>query len=340
MRLLWLGARALILDEPTTAISAQQKAKLFGALRKLAEQGKAVIFVSHKLEEVEELCHEVTVLARGRVTGQARGPYSAEQLVRMMFGQVVTLRKRSPVPVGEPVLQLHDLTISDWRLDVKGLNLTIRAGEVIGLAGLEGSGQRLLLQAASGLRHPTSGKVGICGKDLTGQPYINFLNAGVALMPAGRLEEGLIAGMTITEHVALAQRSREFVVNWQQAERSAAQRIKDYNIKGRPSSYVEELSGGNQQRTLLGLLSSQLNLLLMEHPTRGLDLESSEYIWGLLLERTRHGTAIMFASADLDELLDRSDRILVFFSGRVAAAVDAPSTSAEQLGELIGGRGL
>ncbi|HEX9118295.1 MAG TPA: ATP-binding cassette domain-containing protein, partial [Anaerolineae bacterium] len=340
VRLLWLGVRTLVLDEPTTAISAQQKAKLFSALRKLAEQGKTVIFVSHKLEEVEELCHKVTVMSRGCVTGEANAPYSAEQLVRMMFGQVVTLKKRSPVPLGEPVLQLHGVTVSDWRLEVKNLDLEIRAGEVIGLAGLEGSGQRLLLQVAAGLKRPTAGQVCLAGQDVTGLPYARYLKAGVSFMPAGRLEEGLIAGMTITEHCALAERSRDLVVNWPAAERTAVERIKAYNIKGRPMSRVEELSGGNQQRTLLGLLPPKLKLLLMEHPTRGLDLESIEYIWGLLLERTRQGTAIMFASADLDELLDRSDRILVFFSGRVASAVDARTTSVEQLGELIGGKGI
>jgi simple sugar transport system ATP-binding protein len=159
-------------------------------------------------------------------------------------------------------------------------------------------------------------------------------------MPAGRLEEGLISGMTLTEHTALAERQPSFLVNWQQAERTATQRIDKYNIKGRPATRVEELSGGNQQRTLLALLPRQLKVLLMEHPTRGLDIESTEYIWKLLLSRTEQGTAIIFASSDLDELLDRSDRILVFFGGRVAQALDACKATVEQLGELIGGKGI
>jgi general nucleoside transport system ATP-binding protein len=130
VRLLWLGVRVLILDEPTTAISAQQKAKLFAALRTLCEQGKTIIFVSHKLEEVEEICHEVTVLARGRVTGQAQQPYSTDKLVRLMFGRSVTLSKRSPVPLGQPVLQLSKLAVSDWRVEVKNLDLEVLAGEL------------------------------------------------------------------------------------------------------------------------------------------------------------------------------------------------------------------
>ena len=150
----------------------------------------------------------------------------------MMFGQVVTLRKRTPVPLGEPVLQLHDLTVSDWRLEVKNLNLTVKAGEVVGLAGLEGSGQRPSTASCFRPPAPIAGRVNICAKDLTGQPYVNFLkrrSGAHASGPAGRRPD---RRHDITEHVALAKRSHEFLVNWHQAEISAAQRIKDYNIKG------------------------------------------------------------------------------------------------------------
>jgi simple sugar transport system ATP-binding protein len=339
LRLLWLGAQVLILDEPTTAISAQQKEKLFAALRRLAEQGRTVIFVSHKLQEVEELCDRVTVLARGRVAGEAEMPCPTACLVEMMFGQAVPQGKRPAVPLGEVVLALEGLTVSDWRVEVRGLSLEVRAGEVIGLAGLEGSGQRLVLQACAGLRRPDAGRVLLAGKDMTGRPYEHFLASGVAYMPAGRLEEGLIAGMTLTEHVALAGRDRAFLVDWKAAAEEAARRIQKFNIKGRPETPVEELSGGNQQRTLLGLLPPGLKVLLMEHPTRGLDLESTEYIWGLLQKRTEEGTAILFTSADLDELLDRSDRLLVFCAGRTQL-LEARRTSVQQLGERIGGKGF
>jgi simple sugar transport system ATP-binding protein len=252
----------------------------------------------------------------------------------------VTLSKRSPVPLGEPVLQLDGLTVSDWRIEVKKLNLEVRAGEVIGLAGLEGSGQRLVLQACTGLRRPTSGGIRICGKDMAGQPYLSYLDAGTSYLPADRLGEGLVPGLTITEQFALAERSQAFLVDWSASALTAAERIKTYNIKGQPSTHVEALSGGNQQRTLLGLLPLDLKLLLMEHPTHGLDIESIESIWSLLLKRTHRGTAIVFASADLDELLDRSDRILVFFGSRVTAALDARTATVEQLGEYIGGKSL
>ncbi len=340
VRLLWLGVRVLILDEPTTAISAQQRTKLFAALHKLAEQGKSVIFVSHKLKEVEGLCDQVTVLARGRVTGQVMMPCPMDTLVRMMFGQDIVLSQRLPKAHGEKILQWHDLTVSDWRLEVKDLCLEVKAGEVIGLAGLEGSGQQLFLQACAGLRRPSVGRLSVGGRDMTGQPYRRLREAGVAYMPAGRLEEGLISGMTLTEHVALVQPNGSFLVDWQAVAQATTHRIREFNIKGQPVTRVEELSGGNQQRTLLALLPPRLKVLLMEHPTRGLDLESIQYIWGLLLERTKEGTAIIFSSSDLDELLDRSDRILVFFGGQVAPPLDARQVNVEQLGELIGGKGF
>jgi len=340
IRLLWLGVRVLILDEPTTAISAQQKAKLFGALRMMAEQGKTIIFVSHKLDEVEELSSQVTVLAAGKVTGVVVMPCPTNRLVQMMFGKTVALTKRQPAPLGEPVLQMDGVMVRDWRMEMKGLCLEVRAGEVIGLAGLEGSGQRLMLQACGGLERPLAGRVCIGGNDMKGKPYRSFLEAGVAYMAAGRLEEGLIAGLTLTEHVALAERSRSFLIDWNSTLRKTVGLIGEFNIKGDPAMRVEELSGGNQQRTLLALLPRHLKLLLLEHPTRGLDVESVESIWGLLLERTRLGTAIIFISSDLDELLDRCDRILVFFSGRVAPPFDARKVSVEQLGELIGGKGF
>jgi simple sugar transport system ATP-binding protein len=210
---------------------------------------------------------------------------------------------------------------------------------VIGLAGLEGSGQHLVLKVCAGLLRPSAGRIRIADQDMTGRSYRDFLEAGVAYMPGGRLEEGLIAGMTLTEHAALVDPHPSFFVDWTLAMRSAAQRIEAYNIKGQPDTLVEELSGGNQQRALLALLPSQPKLLLMEHPTRGLDIESTEDIWRLLLNRTQKGTAVLFISSDLDELLDRSDRILIFLGGKVRI-LETCEANTLQLGESIGGKGF
>jgi ABC-type uncharacterized transport system ATPase subunit len=339
IRLLWLGVRLLILDEPTTAISAQQKVKLFAALRKLAEGGKTVIFVSHKLEEIEELCDRVTVMARGKVVGEVRMPCRREKLVQMMFGRDITGCGQEFTPQGKAMLELHSLRVSDWRMELKDLSLQVQAGEIIGLAGLEGSGQKLVLKACAGLLRPLKGEVRIDNIDMTGRPYREFKEAGIAYMPGGRLEEGLIAGMTLMEHTALIERDHLFLVNWKMAERAAVRCIEDFKIKGQPTTSVEELSGGNQQRMLLALLPSEVKLLLMEHPTRGLDIESTEYIWGLLFSRAKSGTTILFTSSDLDELLNRSNRILVFFGGRIRE-ISACQATVRQLGELIGGIGF
>ncbi len=339
IRLLSLGVDVLILDEPTTGISADQKAALFDMLRQLAHRDrKTVVFVSHKLDEVQELCDEVTVLRRGRVAGRESMPCPVERLVQLMFGQVFTPSAREPVELGPPVLQLRNLTVRTGRVTVSNVNLDVQAGEVIGLAGLLGSGQQPVMQACAGLLRPLAGQVILDGQDMTGQPYRHFVQRGVAYVPAGRLEEGLIPGLTLAEHVLLAAPQQRFVIDWPAARQTAAARIQHFNVVGEPDTLIEALSGGNQQRMLLALLPPSLRLLLLEEPTRGLDVESTEWIWSQLLQRRHQGTAIIFTSADLDEIMGRSDRIVVFSGGRVTGVLDAAETSVDQLGRLIGGQ--
>jgi general nucleoside transport system ATP-binding protein len=340
LRLLASGVQVLILDEPTTGISAPQKVRLFAALRLLAEQGKTIIFVSHKLEDVQELCAHVAILRKGKVVGEADAPFSTDWLVQSMFGQVLTSGGRQPVQTGASLLDLDRLCVADYRLKLAPVSLTVQAGEVIGLAGIEGSGQRLLLQGCAGLLRPLSGAVRIDGVDMTAHPYRQFPTAGVGYVPAGRLEEGLVAGLSVSEHVLLTQDRSSFFIDWDGARKLADARIKAFSVVGKPETAVDALSGGNQQRALLALLPPNLRLLLLEHPTRGLDIESTRWMWNLLLQRRQAGTAIMFTSSDLDEIMERSDRILVFSGGKVATALRAEDTSVQQLGELIGGKGL
>lgn len=340
VRLLWLGVRVLILDEPTTAISASQRTLLFAALRALAGQGNVVFFVSHKLEEVQELCDRVTVLRHGLVAGGAPMPCDTATLVRLMFGRDLPRAARPRISTGPPVLEVDGLTVGDTLITLEHVTLRVSGGEVVGFAGLEGSGQRLVLNACAGLTPPTAGRIRIAGQDLSGRPYARFLAAGTAYVPAGRLGEGLVPGLTLAEHAAIAEPRRSMFVDRARAAAAAARRIREFAIRGAPDTDVRALSGGNQQRALLALLPDHLTLLLMEHPTRGLDLESAEEIWRRLLERRAHGTAIVFSSSDLDELLDRSDRIVVFSGGRVAPPVDSRGATVEQLGRLIGGRGF
>ncbi|HOW98563.1 MAG TPA: ATP-binding cassette domain-containing protein [Kiritimatiellia bacterium] len=338
VRLLSLGARALILDEPTTGISALQKDRLFAALRKLAADGKSIILISHKLRDVEMLCDEVTVLRRARVAGRAQAPYDLNELVRLMFGRVVTREPRLEVPTGGPLLTLDGLAVEDHRLRLAGLNLEIRAGEVIGLAGLEGSGQELFLRACGGLLRPAAGRLRLAGRDLAGEPYPVFRDAGIAYVPAARLEEGLVAGLTPAEHFAIVEPGGGLVIDWKLTMEQAERRIAEYDIRGAATGPVDSLSGGNQQRALLSLLPPGLCLVLLEHPTRGLDVESASAIWRKLLDRCADGAALVFTSSDLEEILQYSDRVLVFFGGQVAGPVPASAMTVERLGEMMGGQ--
>lgn len=340
VRLLSIGARLLILDEPTTGISAEQKQTLFNALKRLArERGMTVALVSHKLEDVEALCDEAYVLRAGRVAGHVSAPFSAPELVRLMFGRSFdpAARAASKPKIGPPALEADSISVATRRLIVKDVTLNVTPGEVIGLAGLDGSGQTDFLRICAGIEQPKEGTIWIGGIDMTGRAYHHFRAGGVAFTPAGRLEEGLIAGLSIVEHFALSSPPRVWV-DWTNAELRASSQIGRFNIRGKTGSPIQTLSGGNQQRTLLALLPEHLSVLLLEDPTRGLDVESSRWIWSQLLARREHSTAILFTSPDLDEILLYSDRVLVFSDGRTTLIDDPAELTTERLGALIGGK--
>jgi simple sugar transport system ATP-binding protein len=341
LRLLSLGVQVLILDEPTTGISAMQKTALFGALKQLAREGKSVIFVSHKLEDVEELCDEVTVLRRGRRIGTAKIPCPASTLVEMMFGKALAAPLKPSTARDDLALDMRDVVIKTETYDLAIQNLAVRRGEVIGIAGLEGSGQQPFLLACAGVNKCAQGALHIQSNntltDMSHKPYRDFLRAGACYLPADRLRDGLVAGLTIRDHVSLRAQQSVFV---KQAEslRVAETAISTFNIRGKPETNVERLSGGNQQRTQLALMPNPLNLILMEHPTRGLDIESTLWVWQQLIARCQQGTAILFASSDLDEIMQYSDRVLVFSGGRVSEPIETSKLNVDTLGQMIGGK--
>ncbi len=338
VRLLSQGAHVLILDEPTTGISADQKHTLFRSLQRLAaDEGMTIILVSHKLEDVEALCDQVYVLRQGKVIGHQTMPCPTSELVRMMFGQHIEPTARPMLRPGPVVLRVENLCIPGRRLVVKDVNLDVCAGEVVGLAGLDGSGQTSLLRACAGLQAPNQGSIYLDADDITRCTYHDLVGRGVAYAPAGRLEEGLVSGLTLTEHFALAA-SGGVWINWNAAAERAEERIGHFHIHGHPETEVQRLSGGNQQRALLALLPPNLKLLLMESPTRGLDVESTHWVWTQLLARRAQGTAIVFTSPDLDEIIEYSDRIVVFFGGQITVINDLSLTSIAELGQLIGGK--
>ena len=340
LRLVALGVRILILDEPTTGISDEQKKMLFGALRKLAAEGRTVIFVSHKLKDITGLCGKVSVLRKGKLVGEKETPYEPSELVQLMFGRTVRTGQRTSYSQSGTVLALRKLRMESGRLHLPSVDFDVHSGMVYGLAGLAGSGQEILLRACAGLVRPSAGQIAVSGKDLTGKPYALFCRHGIGFMPAGRLEDGLIPGFTLTEHFQLAHQYTGFFADRKRGRRRAEEQIQSYGMAAEPDSPVESLSGGNLQRLMISLLERNLILLLLEHPTRGLDIESSVEIWDRLKKRCRDGAAIVFISSDLDELLLYSDRIVVFFNGQMSPSLETAALTAEELGERIGGKGF
>ncbi|MEJ2757060.1 MAG: ATP-binding cassette domain-containing protein [Anaerolineales bacterium] len=339
VRLLAEGAQMLILDEPTTGISAEQKEQLFASMRRMAyEENKILVLVSHKLDEVQELCDHAYVLRQGKLVGESEVPCSNDTLVEMMFGVLPPRKERVADIHDEVKMTVKNLKVETYRLTIDNINFSLNAGEILGLAGLEGSGQGLLLRACAGLEDIADGQIFLEGEEISKLSYHQRRDLGVAFMGAGRLEEGLIAGLSLTEHMVLAAPVHEFIINWKNAEEKTKAEIKKYQVVGQSGSTADQLSGGNQQRFMFSLLKTPLKLILLEHPTRGLDVRSTNWIWEQLYERRKESTTIIFLSADLDEVVDRSDRIAVFSGGKMSRIVSASETNVDELGHLIGGQ--
>jgi simple sugar transport system ATP-binding protein len=238
------------------------------------------------------------------------------------------------------VWRLEDVSIRQDQLELRGLTIEIPAGSVLGLAGLDGSGQQLFLRLLAGLLRPSAGRVWLNGQDVTGAPATLFRRAGVQHLPADRLADGLVGAMSLSEHIALQEAAHSWLLNMPGAERAAQAAIATYDIKATPALPMASLSGGNQQRAMLALLPDHCAGVLLDQPTRGLDVASARGVWQRLLARRSDGTAIVFASSDFDELLDHSDRILVFFSCRVSHPLPRTELNQARLAELIGGVGF
>jgi len=339
VRLISSGARTIILDEPTTGISNEQKAVLFDALKKLAEQGNSIVIVSHKLEDVEVLCDRVTVLREGRISGEMEAPFDTSEILAMMFEALPSLPPKPAVNSKNEILSVKDVHVSGGRTGLKGCTMTINSGEIIGLAGLEGSGQELFLRAASGVKKVLKGKITIKGKNLTGKKVSEFKDAGVSFLPTNRLVESLIPGMSMEEHCVLNDGSKSLFIDIKSANEAAQEKIIKFRIKGTPASLVESLSGGNQQRFMLSLLPDEPKLLLLENPTRGLDVESANWVWSILTEYARtNDTAIAFSSPEIDEIMSISSRVMVFFEGKIIMDVQTDGASSQEIGKAIAGK--
>jgi len=315
LRLVRDDCRTLILDEPTTGTTESQKARLFSLLGHLRRQGRTILLVSHKLADIHALCDRVTVLRQGKTVLEAGAPLDGDTLLAAMFGSVPTgrdVKVETPAP-GRPILEMEGVCSSLGRSGLRHVSVRVREGEVVGLAGLDGAGQAAFLRLAFGLVRPERGRVRC--------PLAGGAKSLLAFLPADRLREGLIAGLSIREHHLLAGGSPLFLGRASGRER-ARRAIDEFSIKGGSDDTVEGLSGGNQQRLLLSLIPAEARLLLLEHPTRGLDVHSSRWTWRYLRRRLPADGAMIFSSPDLDEIMEQAGRVLVFHGGRVT--LDAP----------------
>ncbi len=320
LRLIHCKTNVLILDEPTTGISPAQKKELFQALRQLTAEGMTVLLVSHKLKDIASLCSDVTVLRQGRITLHSTLPFNLPELLTAMFGSVPQQQNTMvPRETGEQILTLENIEATGERKGLHNCNTTIAEGEIVGLAGLDGAGQSTFLHLAAGLAIPKKGNTILFGrklpKNITACRKAQELKT--SFIPADRLGEALFANLSISDHFCLQSDHDVFWRSQKKADQLAEKGISTFSIKGKKENPVKELSGGNQQRLLLSLLNPHSRLLLLENPTRGLDICSGQWVWDHLRRTLPQETTILFSSPELDEILHYSDRILIFHDGEI-----------------------
>lgn len=350
LKLLYRNVKVLILDEPTAVLTPQEADQLFTTMRQMAREGRSVIFVSHKLHEVKAVSDRVTVLRGGKSVGVvATADAEPKDLARMMVGHDLVLTTRQPRELfGDAVLSVRDLTVpGDRGLEaVRGVSFDVRAGEVLGVAGVSGNGQRELAYGLVGLRTPTTGTVILDGDNVTALSVEDHIELGLAYVPQSRLGMGLAPGLTTEDNLGLKEYRRPPFSNgpWLRAaafKERGAELIERYDIRGvRPGLPIRLLSGGNLQKALIAReVTMEPKVLIARSPTRGLDVGATDAVRNHVLAERDRGTGVLLISEDLDELLALSDRLIVMFDGRVVGEMPAEEATAEKLGLLMGGGG-
>lgn len=348
IKLLYREADILIFDEPTAVLTPQEADELFKIMRSLVEQGKAIIFITHKLREVLDVADRITVLRGGKVVGSTT-PAEADKrkLAEMMVGRDVQLTlDKSNAQIGDPVLQVEELEVMDDRgqLVVDKISFDVRAGEILGIAGVQGNGQTELVEVITGMRKSISGSVQILGEEATGATPRQVTEMGTAHVPEDRQRDGLVLTFTVADNLVLNTYYQEpftkGVIMQDAVIRDEAEKlIEQFDIRT-PSAFTTagSLSGGNQQKVIVAReFSRPIKLLVASQPTRGLDVGSIEYIHGRILEKRDGGTAVLLVSPELDEIMQLSDRIAVMFRGKIIDIVDADKISKEDVGLLMMG---
>lgn len=348
IKLLYREADILILDEPTAVLTPQEADELFKILRALADQGKSIIFITHKLREVLKIADRITVIRLGKVVG-ATTPDKADdsKLASMMVGREVLLRvnKKEAEP-GKVVLSVKDLQVTDDRhhLTVDGVSFDVKAGEILGVAGVQGNGQTELVEAITGLRQPFGGSIHLLGKDVTRDGPREITELGTAHIPEDRQRDGLVLNFPVADNLVLNMYYREpfakgLILQEKKILDSAQQLIRDFDVRT-PSAQtnVGTLSGGNQQKVIVAReLSRPVKLVVASQPTRGLDVGSIEYIHKQLIDRRDKGAAVLVVSSELDEIMQLSDRIAVMFRGKIIDVVPGKNANKTQIGLLMAG---
>jgi simple sugar transport system ATP-binding protein len=336
----------LILDEPTAVLTPQETDDLLEIMRSLKASGKSIVFITHKLREVKAIADRITVLRRGRTVGTATPDADEGDLAALMVGRSVmlTVAKTAREP-GAAVLEIAGLAVNDERghRAVDGVDLTVREGEVLGIAGVQGNGQTELVEAVMGLRPVLAGTVSLAGRNLIGQSTKDILRAGVGYVPEDRTEDGLVKEFAITENLVLDRYDqppfgRRFALNPGAIDDFAQERIEQFDIRTSSALHpASSLSGGNQQKLIVAReMSRPLKLFVAAQPTRGVDVGSIEFIHGRIIHERSVGTAVLLVSSELDEVMALADRVAVMYRGRIIAIV-GPDTPREEIGLLMAG---
>jgi simple sugar transport system ATP-binding protein len=349
LKALFGGVKLLILDEPTAVLTPQEAEKLFVILRKMKQGGLSILFITHKLHEVIEVSDRVTVLRRGKKVATVNtSDVTRADLAKMMVGREVLFRVDKPeVEIGEPVLEVKQLRARNDRgqESLYNVSLNVKAGEIVGIAGISGNGQKELFESIIGVKPIESGTILLSGTDITNQSVHSIASMGIAHIPEDRLKEGLVLDFSVVENLILGLHKSRFFKFWggmldtKDMETFAGNCIKNFEIVT-PSSVqpTRNLSGGNIQKVVIAReLSGHPKCLVANQPTRGLDVGSIEYVHTRLIKQCVEGTAILIISDDLDEIINLADRILVIFKGSIVGELDPSTTSREKIGLLMAG---
>lgn len=353
LKALYRGARVLILDEPTAVLTPQEVDELFVVLRSLQQDGASLVLITHKLAEVKALADHVTVMRSGRVVGSGRAADLTTQAIsELMVGRVLApLRRRASGPPGAPQLVARALEVKDDRglPAVRGVSFAVHAGEVVGLAGVEGNGQHELVESLAGLRPPGAGHIEIGGREVSGRDAREHRNAGLAHIPSDRTRRGMVPDMTLAENLVLGRQREASHGPWlggRALNERARGPLVEFDVRPpEPTARAGQLSGGNQQKLIaareLGERNArahQVCAILAAHPTRGVDLGAVEFLHRQLLAARDAGRAVLLVSSELSEILMLSDRILVLYEGRIVHETTAAATDERTLGQFMTGR--